>query len=397
MAEVRGAEAVWLVLAAGATGCTGVNPAFERDGDGGTTTDAPPELEPGAELQDCATAWWDDRWPHRMRLDLRNDSLHRPLDDFPALVTLKADRFDFQTASANGADVRFVDPDCSELAHELAAWTDSEALAWVRVPQVQPRGRVDFIWLYWGALDEASRENPPGVWRDYDAVWHFDDSPDAATVVDEGRRDFDGVATGTMLDEGRVGLARRFVAGEPSFIDVPGGTLLFGGWGEFTFSHWIYLDYPDDASWTFDEPQQVITHGGGLTNGRTWREGWLEPGTGHFQTDFRFEDGGGQWQRFVLQREHWHHVVYQYDGQNYELYLDGQPYHRNPLADDRLVGGGQDFRLGNETNPFNGLLDEMTVEHRAHAPAWFAIQYASMTDALWNYGAIETQPDSDGG
>ena len=70
--------------------------------------------------------------------------------DFPVLVRLDRDWFDFATASADGRDVRFADGGVV-LAHEIERWDAAAGVAevWVRVPVIKGNA-VKEIRMYWG-------------------------------------------------------------------------------------------------------------------------------------------------------------------------------------------------------------------------------------------------------
>jgi hypothetical protein len=93
-------------------------------------------------------------WPHSRRLYLNTTSagagVAGNVDDFPVLVRLTADDFDFSRTS--GADIRFSDMKGKRLRFEVERWDSAAARAeiWVRVDRVQGNSSSQFITLHWG-------------------------------------------------------------------------------------------------------------------------------------------------------------------------------------------------------------------------------------------------------
>ena len=86
--------------------------------------------------------------------------------NFPVLVRLTKDNFDFSTARARGEDIRFAKPDDTPLALEIERWDPVNGLAevWVKVDTVHGNDSTQSILMYWGndiAADEFKR--PGGV------------------------------------------------------------------------------------------------------------------------------------------------------------------------------------------------------------------------------------------
>jgi hypothetical protein len=92
----------------------------------------------------------------------------------------------------------------------------------------------------------------------------------------------------------------------------------------------------------------------------------------------------------------WHHVALVVDraSEVLRMYVDGALKQEGALPDDR-VGAGLNLAAGADwdgANVLEGYLDEIRVAARAESASLVAAQYASMTDALLDYGPTEQRP-----
>ena len=131
--------------------------------------------------------------------------------EFPLLVRLHRDWFDFSQAKADGADVRFTTGDGKLLAHQVDEWDAAGGVAsvWVRVPLIKGNDRLALV-MHWGKADAASASDGRAVFNEsngYLGVWHLGETvrDDAGALESK-----DGGTTGTA---GVVGKARHFTEG----------------------------------------------------------------------------------------------------------------------------------------------------------------------------------------
>ncbi len=98
--------------------------------------------------------------------------------DFPLLVRLDKDWFDFTQAKANGEDVRFA-VEGRPLAFQIEEWdaTAGTASIWVRIPTIRGNAHQE-LKMFWGRADAVSESNGKAVFNQsngYLAVFHLDD------------------------------------------------------------------------------------------------------------------------------------------------------------------------------------------------------------------------------
>lgn len=155
-----------------------------------------------------------EEWPHSGSLWLLTTPEGADLpagakvDEFPVLVRLHRDFFDFAEAKPGGDDVRFSSSTGERLAFEIEEWNATEGVAsvWVRVPVITGNSRQE-IKMHWGNANAASESDGRAVFNEsngYLGVWHMNDP-----VRDETGR-LSSTDTGTTATAGVIGAARHF-------------------------------------------------------------------------------------------------------------------------------------------------------------------------------------------
>ena len=100
-------------------------------------------------------------------------------ENFPVLVRLNKDSFNFAEAKASGEEIRF-SAEGKPLAYQIEEWdaATGTAIIWVRVPTIQGSARQE-IKLHWGKADAASESNGKAVFNEsngYLSVFHMGDA-----------------------------------------------------------------------------------------------------------------------------------------------------------------------------------------------------------------------------
>lgn len=136
------------------------------------------------------------------------------LEDFPLLVRLNGETFDFRQAQPHGEDVRF-SAEGHPIAHQIEMWDSrlGSAAIWVRVPVIRGNQR-QLITMHWGKADAASETNGKGVFNasnGYAVAMHLGDP---ANAVKDEVGTVSPVDAGTKPGPGLIGLARHFDAGK---------------------------------------------------------------------------------------------------------------------------------------------------------------------------------------
>ena len=146
-------------------------------------------------------AAWLPGWRRRQRLTLNPEAVGADLTNFPVLVRLTADNFDFGRADPDGIDIRFMAGDgrffldFERESHDIATQT---AAYWVRIPLVSSTVPTSFL-LYYGKHNAGDGAKPAAVWDGTHAsVWHLNHT--------NGVTQSDSTATGLHLAIGPAGL-----------------------------------------------------------------------------------------------------------------------------------------------------------------------------------------------
>jgi Domain of unknown function (DUF2341)/Concanavalin A-like lectin/glucanases superfamily/Carbohydrate esterase, sialic acid-specific acetylesterase/Glucose-regulated metallo-peptidase M90 len=133
------------------------------------------------------------------------------LENFPLLVRLNKQTFDFAQAKPTGDDIRFSTAEGQPLAYQIEEWNSANGTAaiWVRIPKITGNARQE-IKVHWGNAKAASESSGAAVFNEsngYVVAMHMGDSQGVGK---------DEVGTVLPVDaksesaEGLIGFARRF-------------------------------------------------------------------------------------------------------------------------------------------------------------------------------------------
>ncbi len=281
------------------------------------------------------------------------------VENFPVLVRLHKDFFNFNEAQAGGRDIRFLTAAGKPLAYEIDEWdaVAGTAAVWVRVPRIKGNERQE-LKVRWGNADAKSESNAAAVFNEangYVSVWHMGDRVGDAVGTLESKD------TGTTPTPGMVGGARHF----------PGQKGVFGGEK--------IPNYPSAASshsteaWVrAEKPNTTIIGWGNEGGGRgsKVRMQLRSPPHVHIDSDFSDVDGQGR-----IPLGEWVHVVHTYDREDGRIYINGRlDGSAKPLLNiktpARLWLGGWYHNYD-----FVGDLDEVRVSRVARSADWVKLQF----------------------
>ena len=172
--------------------------------------------------------------------------------DFPVLLRLTSDNFNFAEAGQNGNDIRFTKSDGMPLSYEIERWNASSQAAevWVRVDTVFGDNNSQFITMYWGNPNAASTSNSAAVFdtaAGFQGVWHLGES--GGTSPDATKNHYDGTPSNPAPAQasGIIGNSQQF-DGASTYISAAGtasGKLNFSSTASYSVSAWVYVDTLD--------------------------------------------------------------------------------------------------------------------------------------------------------
>lgn len=299
------------------------------------------------------------------------------LRDFPLLVRLNRETFDFGSARPDGSDLRFYSVAGQPLTHQVEAWdaTAGTAAVWVRIPIVRGNERQE-LKLAWGNEPAALQGKVFDTSSGFASVWHL-----GAEVRDEvGTLEMKDVQT--QLVDGVIGKARELGGGQ--------------GW----FGGEQIPDYPSGgqphstSAWFRPERSNCTLIGWGNEGGGRGSKVRMQlrsPPHLHIDSDFSDVDAPEP-----VTLGQWHHVVHTYAEGEGRIYLDGKLVGRDtPKLDikspSRLWLGGWYHNYD-----FVGGLDEVRVSRVARSAEWVKLEYENQKPNQTAVGLI-VQPGTEYG
>lgn len=299
------------------------------------------------------------------------------LNDFPLLVRLHKDFFDFSQAQVDGRDLRFVDGNDKPLAYQIENWNPADGVAslWVRVPVIKGNSR-QALKMLWGNSAAQTESSGQAVFNDtngYVSVWHLHDQvqDEVGTLTSEDK--------GTTPTPGIIGIARHFPGGKGVFCGEKISNYPSGA-GSHSTESWFRIERPNTTliGWG--------NEGGG--RGSKVRMQFRSPPHIKIDSDFsdvRTESG--------LPIGEWVHVMHTYDRQDGKIYINGQlAGAAKPLLD---IKSPARCWLGGWYHQYDfvGDLDEVRVSKVARSADWVRLQYENQKPLSTAVGPIVQSGD----
>lgn len=301
------------------------------------------------------------------------------LEQFPLLVRLDKDWFDFEEAKADGADIRFSTPEGVMLPHAIEEWDAAEGTAsvWVRVPKIDGDARQT-LRMFWGRSDAASGSDGKAVFNNsngYASVWHLGDA-----VQDEVGTLVESQDTGTKVTDGMIGKARHF-PGQAGIFGGDGITAYPSAGAAHTTSLWFRAEQPNGTiiGWG--------NEGGG--RGSKVRMQFRSPPHVHIDSDFSDIKGESR-----LPMDEWVHVAHVYGEGPRRLYINGNP---DAEATTKLdIKSPSRLWLGGwyHNYDFVGDLDEVRVANVARSADWVRLEFENQKPLQTLLGPIVQAGDA---
>ena len=281
------------------------------------------------------------------------------VEQFPLLVRLHRDWFDFTQTKPRGEDVRFSSGAGEALAFEIEEWDAANGTAsiWVRVSRIEGNSRQT-IRVHWGKADAAGESNARAVFNEsngYLSVWHLGD------VVRDEVGTLESKDTGTTATAGVVGKARHF-AGKQGIFGGEKITNFPAGDAAHTTEAWFRAE----------QPNATIIGWGNEGGGRGSKVRMQLRSPSHLNVDSDFSNVSGESR---LPMNEWIHVVHTYGGGPRRIYingkLDGEATTKLDIkSPSRLWLGGWYHNYD-----FIGDLDEVRVSKVVRSAEWVRLEF----------------------
>ena len=280
--------------------------------------------------------------------------------NFPVLLRLRKESFNFSQAKPNGDDLRFATTSGAPLAYQIEQWDAAAGTAsiWLRLPSIKGNTRQE-IKVLWGKADALSESNGKAVFNEsngYLSVWHMSDP-----LKDEcGTLETKNV--GTTSGAGMIGTARHFAAKQgiacgENILNYPSAAS----------PHSTELWYRSDAA-----NMDLVCWGREGTPAGKVRMQLQSPS--HIYID---SDGGSFHATSSLPKSEWVQVVHTYDGKTGQVYINGKLDVPSPIQTTMKILSPAQLWLGGWYNNYNftGDMDEVRISKVARSADWVKLQY----------------------
>lgn len=302
------------------------------------------------------------------------------LNNFPLLIELNDENFDFTNVKNDGSDIRFTRSDSIILKYELERWDyiNKEAIIWVNIDTIFGNSNNQLIKILWGNSLAHINNNPGEVFDTaygYSAVWHFSET---STFDDDTYFQNNGTNNGSTNQSSAIGNGINFDGGiDSNYIEIiPSASLRPKT--AVTLQAWIN---PDSVN-----VSQMESFFGYTVDDTSTESG------------FSFAYAFGNWKFLIITTDMsaddvndnpgtdvpldtWSLITGTYDGSTIKVYLNGQ------LISSKNKTGNIDWdplpavcRIGmykdsNEAYEFNGGIDELRVMNKACSNDWIKLCY----------------------
>ncbi|MBF0433428.1 MAG: DUF2341 domain-containing protein [Fibrobacteria bacterium] len=306
--------------------------------------------------------------------------INENLVNFPLLIRLNSDNFDFSQARASGQDLRFSQSLGSVMDYEIERWDSAGAMAeiWVKMDTVYGNNNTQFFYMCWGNANAEGRSDGGVVFdtvNGFTGVWHLNegrgsgsDTYKDATYNRDNGTSMPGAAS--VLDvESVAGKGQEFDGGA-SYIDLQTSDNLDGAMA-MTISFWCKADVIN-----FSTNRGIFSRGSAATVNAPFIFGQADSDV--IALVFQTDSTSHKIQTASLKQGQWHYVSFSWNGSSVTAYLDGV------AGSTVMVSAGSQL---NATNGFNylgsmdnsgvwdGKLDEIRSSVTNRSADWIKFSY----------------------
>ena len=305
------------------------------------------------------------------------------MEEFPLLVRLSKETFNFSQAQLHGEDVRFT-VDGKPLPFQIDMW-DAElgiAAIWVRIPVINGNER-QLITMHWGKPDAKSQSNGKAVFNasnGHVVAMHLGDSNQK--VLDEVGT-VSPMDSGTTSSPGVIGFARHFEAGNgiacgEKLREMPTGA------NANTTQAWIRAEQVNTT---------VVGWGNEQAQGKVVMQIRSPP---QVRMDCYFSNADVASNERLPMRE-WVHIAHTYTPGESRVYVNGQLAGQTSGNDSPLrirkparmwLGGW----YGNYD--FQGEIDEVRISSVPRSAEWIRLEYENQKPLQTLVGSLVQQGDA---
>jgi len=297
------------------------------------------------------------------------------LRDYQVRIVLNNGNFPLERCKSDGSDIRFRDETGKGLSYWIESWSTDEAVIWCKIPYI-PANRSKKIWIIYGNPVASSLSDGYNLFEQFDiqdvvALWHLDELvwTGATGEVKDSVGSNHGVAYNgaNTVANGKFNRAGSF-DGVDDYIFFPNYTDL-NITDKVTIEAWAKSAVANQKDCIIVGTQSPSTgtdrHYFGFDN-----NGYLGIGVGAYAWS-------NEGNNYTLDTN-WHFYTLETDGTVHKIYVDGQ-YRgmksgmSKPETNSWFIGAnhyGTTFH-----SPFNGIIDEVRIYHRALTDTEILLHY----------------------
>ena len=355
--------------------------------------------------------WLNSAWAYRKEVTFNNTSANigvtpDTLTNFPILIHLDSQNFNFAEAQSAGQDIRFTTLDgVTPLNYQIENWNASAQVAniWVDAPSIGANTTNQGVYMYWGNPSASDGQNATAVWNSsYLGVYHLANGSTLSTN-DSTANNNNGTNNGVSATSGPIAGGGDFNGS--SYITTP---LFQNSVTTYTISSWVRTTTAGGVM-----VQDRGSSGSGMSitfaigaNGA----GFGTAGVPNCGIDSNATYVGGTINADINDGN-WHYVTCVFSsisGQtitpaDFSIYVDGVAKSLastddigNPVSPVTGSGGtliGYHPAWGSY---YSGSLAEVRISDVARTAGWIAANYKNETNQFASYGTQETEYPSSG-
>ena len=281
--------------------------------------------------------------------------------NFPLLLRLNTNNFNFAQAQSDGRDIRFTTSSGAALPYQIEQWDSVAGAAhvWIKIPTIAGNASQE-VKMYWGKAGVAAESNGAAVFsasNGYAAVIHMNE-----TVVDSVGT-VSPTNSSTTLGSGIIGKGRRFTAGQ-GINCGPGITGFSNGSNPHSTQCWVKADAANTTAvgWGIEQGQGKVVMQ------------LASPLKVNMDCYF---SGGNVTATNTMPISQWNHVVHTYQSGAARLYING-------VLDGSTNGGGNmnipstaNMWIGGWGGGYNfvGDIDEVRISKVVRSANWVKLEY----------------------
>jgi hypothetical protein len=339
-------------------------------------------------------AWFDPNWIYRTKITIDSTKVDASLTDFPIffdLADIGTGHGFWSNVKSDGADIRITKSDgTSEVAREVTGIDTGAETGEVHFSAdgtLSSSSDTDYYVYYGNAIasDHAASATYGmyNVWdSNYKGIYHLSEATAEEVASGTSHQVNEGSpASSATSVTGKVGKGFDFNNSTNTIVFEAGVSTHLSPTTALQFELWFNAD-------TIGSDVLLYCRGNSTTVGYGF---WF------WNSNLRAQIGSTGWTNLTyalssLSVNTWYHIVGNWNGTTYKLYLDGTEVNTGAYAGSQTYSGAQ-MTIGTRASgdDFDGTIDELRISDIARSADWISTQYnnQSSPSTFYTIGAEE--------